>query len=62
MVAACLIKAGDEMGAARSGRSATNAEPTGELCLAGSRERRPFFVADADPFNFALAHCVADRI
>jgi deoxycytidylate deaminase len=62
MVAACLIKAGDEMGAAGSSCSATHAEPTSELCLARGRERGAFLVADADPFNFAVAHSIANRI
>jgi hypothetical protein len=30
--------------------------------LARGCERRAFLVTDADPFNFALAHDVADRI
>jgi hypothetical protein len=30
--------------------------------LARGRERRPFLVADADPFDLALPHDVADRI
>jgi hypothetical protein len=30
--------------------------------LARGRERRPFLVADADPFNFAVADNVGDRI
>ena len=62
MVATGLIEAGDEMGAAGPGRSATDAEPTGELCLARGRERGPFFVADADPFDLAVADSVGERI
>jgi hypothetical protein len=62
VVATCFIEAGDEMGAAGPGCSATDGEPTGELCLARCRERRPFLVADADPFNFAVADSVGDRI
>jgi hypothetical protein len=30
--------------------------------LARGRERGAFLVADADPFNFAVAHGIADRI
>jgi hypothetical protein len=30
--------------------------------LARRRERRSFLVADADPFNFAAAHDIANRI
>jgi hypothetical protein len=30
--------------------------------LARGRERRAFLVANGDPFNFALAHGVANRI
>jgi hypothetical protein len=30
--------------------------------LAGSSERRPFLVADADPLDFAVADCVRERI
>jgi hypothetical protein len=30
--------------------------------LARGRKRAAFFVADADPFNFALADSVAERI
>jgi hypothetical protein len=55
-------EAGDEMVAAGSGRSATDTEPTGELGLARGRERRSFLVADADPFDFARTHDVANRI
>ena len=62
MVAICFIEPGDEMGAAGSGCSATDAEPAGELCLAGGSKRRPFLVTDADPFDFAVANGVADRI
>jgi hypothetical protein len=62
VVAICFIEAGDEMGAAGPGCSATDAEPTCELCLARGRERRPFLMADADPFNFAVANSVGDRI
>ena len=62
MVATCLIEAGDEMGAAGPGCSATDPEPARELRLARSRERRSFFVADADPFDFAVANSVGQRI
>ena len=62
MIATCFIEAGDEMGAAGPGCSATDAEPTGELCLARGRERRPFLMADADPFNFAVANSVGEWI
>ena len=62
MVATCLIEAGDEMGAAGPGRSATDSQPARELRLARGRERRPFFVADADPFDFAVANSVGERI
>ena len=62
VVATCFIEAGDEMVAARPCCSATDAEPTGELCLARCRERRPFFVADADPFNVAVADSVGEWI
>jgi hypothetical protein len=30
--------------------------------LACGRKRRPFFVADADPFDFAVANSVPQRI
>ena len=60
VVATCFIEAGDQMGAAGPGRSTTDAEPTGELRLARGRERRPFLVADADPFDFAVANSVGD--
>jgi hypothetical protein len=62
VVAICFIEAGDEMGAAGSGRPATDAEPTGELCLSRGRKRRPFLMAEADPFDFAVANSVGDRI
>src|SRR5262249_16960135 len=62
VVATCLIKAGDEMVAAGPGCSAAHAEPSSEFCLARSRERGAFLVADADLFDFAVAHNVADRI
>src|SRR5271166_120044 len=62
VVATCLIEASDEMGAAGPCRSATDAEPTGELCLARGRERRPFLMADADPFDLAVADGVGERI
>ena len=55
-------EAGHEIGAARPGCSATDAKPTGELCLARCREHRPFFVAGADPFDIAVADCVGERI
>ena len=50
------------MGTAGPGCSATDAEPTGELCLARGGERRPFLVPDADPFNFTVADSVGERI
>ena len=62
VVAICFIEARDEMGAAGAGCSATDAEPAGELCLAGGRKRRPFLVTDADPFDFAVANSVGDRV
>src|ERR1700751_2659150 len=37
VVTTCLIEAGDKMGAAGSGGSATDTEPPSELCLARSR-------------------------
>jgi hypothetical protein len=39
-----------------------DAEPTSELCLARGRQRAALLVADSDPFNFAVANSVADRI
>jgi hypothetical protein len=57
-----FIEAGDKMGAAGSGCSATDTEPTSELCLARSRERGPLFVADADPLDFAVADSISDRM
>jgi hypothetical protein len=62
VVAASLIEAGDKVRAARPGCSATDGEPTSELCLAGGRECRPFLVTDADPFDFAVTDCVGERI
>jgi hypothetical protein len=50
------------MGAAGSGCSATDAEPTSELRLARGRERGAFLVANTDPFNIAVADSVSDRI
>ena len=50
------------MGAAGPGCSAAHAEPTSELCLARSCERRPLFVPDSDPLDFAVADSISDRI
>ena len=61
MVATCLIKAGDEM--VLPGPVDPQHTPSRPVALLGPRrERCPFLVADADPFDFALAHDVADRI
>jgi hypothetical protein len=62
VVVPCFIEAGDKMGAAGPGCSAAHAEPTSELCLARSRERRPLFVPDSDPLDFAVADSISDRI
>jgi hypothetical protein len=50
------------MSAAGSGCSATDTEPTAELCLACDGERRPFFVANADPFNIGVADSVCEGV
>ena len=62
MVAARLIEAGDEMGAAGSGRSGADPKPTSKLGLASGCERRSLLMADADPFNFAVADRIGERI
>jgi hypothetical protein len=50
------------MGAAGSGRAAADREPAGKLGLSGGGERRPFLVADADPFNIAVTDGICERI
>ncbi len=55
MIARGLVEPGDQMRAARAGRAGADAEPAGQLGLAGGGERRAFLVADADPFDLAAA-------
>ena len=62
MIAARFIEAGNEMGAAWTGRTATYREPSGELGLARSGKRGAFFVANADPLDVAAANRVGERI
>jgi len=50
------------MRAAGTGRTSTYGQAAGELGLAGGRERRAFFVTDADPFYVAAANRVSQRI
>ena len=62
MVAACFVEAGDEMGAAWTGRTGTHSEAARELRLARCGECRPFLVANADPFNVAAANRIGKWI
>ena len=62
MIAARLVEAGDQVSAPRPRRAGADAEPAGQLGLAGGGERRAFLVANADPFNAAAADGVADGI
>jgi hypothetical protein len=55
MVAARLVQACDEMGAARTGGAAADAEPAGEFGLPGGGKCSAFLVAYADPFDLAVA-------
>ena len=47
---------------AGAGRAGADAEPAGQLGLAGGGERRALLVADADPFDAAAANRVGERI
>jgi len=62
VVAVCFIETGDEIGAAGSGRSATDGKPAGEFRLARGGQRRPFLVANADPLDIAVADGIGKRI
>jgi hypothetical protein len=62
VVAARLIKAGDQMGAAGAGRPGAHCELAGELGLAGGGERCALLVADADPFDAASTNRVRQRV
>ena len=62
VVAARLVEPGDQMGAARAGRAGADAEPAGELGLAGGGQRRAFLMTDADPFDLAAPDRVGERI
>lgn len=56
MVAAGLIKPGDQMRAPGTGGAGADREVTGELRLAGGGESRAFFVTHPDPFNLAASN------
>ena len=62
VIPARFIQAGDEMGAAGTGRAGTDREPPGELGLAGGREGRAFLMPDADPLNAVSTRGVRQRV
>ena len=62
VVAARLIEARDQVGAAGAGGAGAHRKPAGELGLAGRGKRGAFFVADADPFDLASPDRVGERI
>ena len=62
VVAAGLVEPGDQMRAAGPGGAGADAEPAGQLGLAGGGQRRAFFVAHADPFDLAAPHRIGQRI
>jgi hypothetical protein len=62
MVAACLIKAGNQMRAARARRSSTNRKPASELGLTGGGQSGSFLMAHADPLDLAFSNRVSERI
>jgi hypothetical protein len=50
------------MSAAGPCRTRADRKPASKLGLAGGRKRRSFLVADANPFNFAAADSIRERI
>jgi hypothetical protein len=62
VIAAGLIEAGDEMGAAGSRRTGADRKPASKLGLAGGGERRSFLMADTNPFNIGAADRIGERI
>jgi len=62
VVAARFVEACDQMVAAGAGGAGANPELAGELGLTGGGQRRPFLVADTDPFDLASPHSIGQRI
>src|SRR5271154_1174761 len=62
VVTAGLIKTCDQVRAAGTRGAGAYREFAGELGLAGSRQRRSFLVANADPFDFAAPNRIGERI
>ena len=61
VVARGFIEAGDQMRAARTGRTGADSETPGEFRLTSGGERRPLLVADADPIDAAASYRVGER-
>jgi hypothetical protein len=57
-----ISKTRDTMRAAGAGRAGAYRQPAGELGPAGCGEGCSFLVADADPFDFASADGIGERI
>ena len=62
MVTARFVKTGDKVRATGPGRAAADRKLAGELRLAGGGKRRAFLMAHADPFDFAAADCIGERV
>jgi hypothetical protein len=62
VIARGFIEAGDQMGAAGTGRTGADSEAPGEFRLTGGGQRRPLLVADAHPFDEAAPNRVGEGI